>query len=213
MCFESFHLSCVDSLRWEVLPCETAGSGEGRGSDVAQQISRHGHTACLIEGCSQIIVFGGMRCSNGSGGGAADSTAALCDSEPLERNDLLLFDPEMLKWCASFPRLSSLCYDHRHHKKYAEKNPLLFPSPHAITLRLCRIIVPPSFGPAPPPPRISRCRLCRLIHGPLTPLRPPHLMHHPPLACRSYPAAVHQLPPSVMHGSACGVLVRHFAAI
>jgi hypothetical protein len=105
---ESFHLSRVDSLRWEVLPCETAGSGDGRGSDVAHQISRHGHTACLIEGCSQIIVFGGMRCGNGSGGGGADSTAACCDGEPLERNDLLLFDPDMLKWCASFSRLSSL---------------------------------------------------------------------------------------------------------
>ena len=91
-----FPLVTVDSLRWEVLPCEVAGAGGGRGSDDTYDISRYGHTACLIEGCSQIVVFGGMRCGSLSseGGGSAAS-----DDTPHELNDLLLFDPDMLKWC------------------------------------------------------------------------------------------------------------------
>ena len=98
-----FHSSFLYSLRWEVLPCETAGAGEGKGSDVAQPISRYGHTACLIEGCSQIVVFGGMRCSShGCTGEAASGSSSACsNAQPLELNDLLLFDPDMLKWCAS----------------------------------------------------------------------------------------------------------------
>ncbi len=95
------------SLRWEVLPCEVAGAGEGRGSDDTYDISRYGHTACLIEGCSQIVVFGGMRCGSlSSAGGGSGSTDCVADDIPLELNDLLLFDPDMLKWCA--PSTSTL---------------------------------------------------------------------------------------------------------
>ena len=82
-----------------MLPCEAVGAGDGRRSDDGYEFSRYGHTACLIDGCSQIVVFGGMRCSSCSIAGAGEGAApAPHDAAPAELNDLLLFDPDMLKW-------------------------------------------------------------------------------------------------------------------
>ena len=126
-----------DSLRWEVVPCETVGAGGGGGSADVDQFSRYGHTACLIDGCSQIVVFGGMRCSGGG-----DSAVAA----PLVLNDLLLFDPDMLKWCAS---------SNTRHLHSRLHRPLFAQDPGSPFIRTL-----------PPSPRLSRRRLCRLMHGP-----------------------------------------------
>ncbi len=131
-----------------MLPCEVAGAGEGRGSDDTYDISRYGHTACLIEGCSQIVVFGGMRCGSlSSGGGGCGSNVAVCDDTPHELNDLLLFDPDMLKWCALVSLPNQQC---------CRFQPLPFTyihQPVAVSFHndfQHRIRVPPSFGPSPP---------------------------------------------------------------
>ena len=116
----------------------------------------------LLVSHSQIVVFGGARCSSGGNEDKAEAATAGSDAEPVELNDLLLFDPDMLKWFAAaavsttyvvdttvspapqyipFSRLHpSTCLNTIHSRN-------LLP----MTLFSLRIIVPRSFGPAPPP--------------------------------------------------------------
>jgi hypothetical protein len=174
-CNHCGYLSRGDSLRWEVLPCETVGAGDGSGSADVDQFSRHGHTACLIDGCSQIVVFGGMRCSSCSDGAGA---------APLELNDLLLFDPDMLKWCAS----SST----RHHPHPRLHRPIFAQDPGSPFIRTL-----------PPSPRLSRRCLCSLMHG-----RAPlscFVAFCKHSISRSSQAAVHRPRYCATHGSTCRV--------